>query len=171
MASWIMVSSKWVLGLSTGSRPLSAKMTTRKEASASIRVGLAISKGWLRPARTIAGRFDVRAGIAMARIATSSAGSARAPMVIDRLEPMPPKAVPVSRALRASTTEPSSRVKMTAKKSVLSPSGGWVVAKGEMADTQTTVATSTRGPAPKSQLDSRGRMRCLVKSLRRSSKG
>ncbi len=92
-------------------------------------------------------------------------------MVMDRLEPMPAKAVPVSRAASASTTEPKSSAKMTAKKSVLWPNGGRVVASGEMADTQTTVATSTRGPTPKSQLDSRGRIRCLVKSLRRSSKG
>ena len=30
MASWTMVSSRWVAGLSTGSRPLSATMTTRR---------------------------------------------------------------------------------------------------------------------------------------------
>jgi hypothetical protein len=40
-------------------------------------------------------------------------------MVMERLEPMPAKAVPVSRAASASTTEPRSSAKMTAKKSVL----------------------------------------------------
>src|SRR5664280_1725657 len=71
-----MVSSRWVLGLSTGRRPLSASITTRKEPRARNRSGLAISCGWASPMRTSAGRLEVCAGIDMAKMATRRAGSA-----------------------------------------------------------------------------------------------
>ena len=57
----------------------------------------------------MAARLDEWAGTDRARIETSRAGSATAPMVSARLAPMPPNAVPVSSAPRPSTTEPSRR--------------------------------------------------------------
>ena len=45
IASWIIVSSRWVEGLSTGSRPLSATMTMSKAARANSRCGLAAQPG------------------------------------------------------------------------------------------------------------------------------
>ncbi len=56
----------------------------------------------------IVGTLEEWAGTERASTATSSAGSDSAPMVMARLAPMPPKAVPVSRAPRASATEPTS---------------------------------------------------------------
>src|SRR5664280_2932438 len=129
IASWIMVSSRWVLGLSTGSRPLSARMMIANEPSARIRPGLAVIWGWVNPSRTRTGRLEVWAGIDMAKMATSRAGSAIAPMVIARLDPIPPNGVPVSRAARARAAEPSRSTKTMAKKSALLPRGGRVVAR------------------------------------------
>ena len=45
MASWIIVSSRWVLGLSTGRRPLSATITMTKATRASRRCGVASQSG------------------------------------------------------------------------------------------------------------------------------
>ena len=59
MASCTMVSSRWVAGLSTGSRPLSATMTmSRSGPRANSRCGVATDPGSARVARTMAGRFD-----------------------------------------------------------------------------------------------------------------
>jgi hypothetical protein len=96
--------------------------------------------------------LEVRAGIEKARMATSSAGSVRAPMVITRLAPIPPSGVPVSRAPRAMNTDPRSRTKTTAKKSELFPSGGRVVTRGDMTATTSALATRTTGGAAKTQL-------------------
>ena len=45
MASWIIVSSRWVLGLSTGRRPHSATMTITRATTAKSRCGLANQAG------------------------------------------------------------------------------------------------------------------------------
>ena len=109
MASCTMVSSRWVAGLSTGSRPLSATMTMRREPRANSRCGVATDPGSARVARTMAGRFDEWAVADSARMVTSSAGSANAPMVTARLDPIPPKAVPASRPANASRVDPTSK--------------------------------------------------------------
>ena len=72
-------------------------MTMRSAPRANSRCGVATDPGSARVARTIAGRFDEWAVADSARMVTSSAGSAKAPMVTARLDPIPPKAVPASR--------------------------------------------------------------------------
>src|SRR5579875_2661198 len=106
MASWTMVSSRWVDGLSTGIRPVSAITTITSATRARSRSGLAAHPGWATVAATMPGRLEVPAWIDRARMATSRAGSANAPMVMARLEPRPPNAVPASRPPRAKATDP-----------------------------------------------------------------
>ena len=45
MASWIMVSSRWVLGLSTGRRPVSAITAMSRATRAKALTGLTIEAG------------------------------------------------------------------------------------------------------------------------------
>jgi hypothetical protein len=84
-------------------------MTMRSDAKAKSRCGVATDPGSLRVARTMAGRFEEWALADSARMVTSSAGSANAPMVTARLDPMPPKAVPASMPAKASNVDPTTK--------------------------------------------------------------
>ena len=117
------------------------------------------------------GRLEEWAGTDRARMATSKAGSARAPIVMARLAPMPPNAVPVSRAPRARETEPRRRRKTTANRSADQPKAGSVANSGATAATTRVVATRTTGARGKTQLACSGRVRSRPAILRRSSRG
>ncbi len=171
MASWIIVSSRCVLGLSTGSRPASAMITIMKATRARTRCGVASQAGCASDLVMMAGRLEERAGTERARIATSRAGSARAPIVMARLAPMPPNAVPVSRPPSARKTEPRRRRKTTANKSADQPNAGSVASSGAMMTITRVLATRTTGARGKTQLACSGRVRSRRASLRRSSKG
>jgi len=112
--------------------------------------------------RTRAGRFDVRAAIAIARIATNKAGSQSAPMVMDRLEPIPPNAVRYRGAEREQDRT-EQQYEDDAKKSELCPSGDWPTPARHRRDRDDR-RDEHDGTGPKTQLESRGRIRCLAKS-------
>ena len=117
MASWTIVSSRWVAGLSTGSRPVSAMTTMTSAITASRLTGAAISDGVSIRARTISARVELPTGIDSAYTATRTVGSTRAAMVMCRLEPIPPNAVPESRPSSATATVPTSRTDTTTNRS------------------------------------------------------
>ena len=72
-------------------------------------------------------------------------------MVISRLAPIPPNAVPVSRAASASATVPKSSSPTTANRSAEPSSGDAVEASGAMAAISRLVATRTGGAAVNNQ--------------------
>ena len=74
IASWIIVSSRWVEGLSTGIRPVSAMTTIRKATKASSRSGLAAQLGCASVARD-----DLPAGSRFRPGATARASRPAAP--------------------------------------------------------------------------------------------
>ena len=106
------MSSRWVSGLSAGTRPVSAITTMMSAASASSWLGATAATACetrysLAPLRSVP---PLRR--ATANSTSSSAGSASAATATSRLEPMPPNALPVSspasaRANRASAKRPT----------------------------------------------------------------
>src|SRR5213078_2211536 len=76
-----------------------------------------------------------------AKIATSKVGSTSAMIVISRLAPIPPNAVPVSRPASASATVPSASNATTANRSAAAGSAGSVVTNGATTATTSVVAT------------------------------
>ena len=109
-----MVSSRCVAGLSTGMRPVSASSTMNSAANASTCAGLSsFQVGALRGSATIWLRSVEPAVMATVKIASISAGSAMAAMVISRLLPMPPNALagsspPSARKNRPRASSPTS---------------------------------------------------------------
>jgi len=101
-----MVSSRWVEGLSTGSRPVSAVTTMVSATNASRLPGETSRPGLSALEETMAARLAECPGIDSANTASKIVGSTMAAMVISRLEPMPPKAVPVSQPARVRATVP-----------------------------------------------------------------
>ena len=92
MPSWIIVNSRWVSGLSTGTLPVSAMIATRNAESASRCDGEKLTL-WTVAIRT---RFVEPAEIAAVKSASIIMGSTRIATVISRLLPSPPKPVPAS---------------------------------------------------------------------------
>jgi len=84
IASCTIVNSRWVAGLSTGSRPVSAMMPTNNATNASTPVSDATWPGWSSVLATRATRLDDPAGMDSANTA-----------MISRLAPMPPNEIPV----------------------------------------------------------------------------
>ena len=107
IASWIIVSSRCVAGLSTGSRPVSAIMAMRNAANASACPGPIAYAGIFKTDPAITPRLVEPVVSASARIATARVGSVSAATVISRLDPMPPNAVPGSRPPSARKNVPS----------------------------------------------------------------
>jgi len=98
--SWIIVSSRWVAGLSTGILPVSARAIRTNDSRAKAREGLSIS-GPCAITCTIWERdVDLHTRDTV-NMAISMAGSAIDAMVFSRLAPIPPKAVPMSIPARA----------------------------------------------------------------------
>ncbi len=90
IASCTIVSSRWVAGLSTGSRPVSATMTITSAAKASNAASDTTCSGCVMVWATNAPRFAEPAGMDNAKTASKMVGSTSAAMVISRLAPMPP---------------------------------------------------------------------------------
>ena len=103
MTSWIIVSSRWVLGSSNGMRAFSASSTTARAAATSTATGIDGTQMSLHTFPMAWERERVPVARTSAAMASSSAGSASAENATSRLAPMPSNADPVSRA--ASTTK------------------------------------------------------------------
>src|SRR5512140_2947518 len=88
MASWIMVSSKCVAGLSNGKRAVSASMTMMKAMKARM-IGAKAAGESLATAAAMLKRLDEWAAKAKASIEKTNPPSASAETVISRLEPKP----------------------------------------------------------------------------------
>ena len=108
MGLYLMVSSRCVAGLSTGTRPASAMRTMNSAAAA--RSSLGCAEG---PRKTVARASSPRLSEPPQRATVKRpsirAGSASAPTVISRLEPMPPNGLPVSSEAVASAKRPRAR--------------------------------------------------------------
>src|SRR5512140_303537 len=105
IASWTIVSSRCVAGLSTGYRAVSPSATRASAATAGR------SHGWAtRPApatESMPSTVSEPDATANALKVTISAGSRKAEIVISRLAPMPPNALAESRPARTMKTAPS----------------------------------------------------------------
>ena len=99
IASWIMVSSRCVAGLSTGMRPVSAMQhdEQRRQRPGSRSDG---SRAALRRRPHELAQVQRPGREPHVKSPSISAGSARAAIVISRLAPMPPNGLPVSSAAR-----------------------------------------------------------------------
>ena len=93
----------------------------------------------------MAARLVVPTRVDRANTATMMVGSTSARIVTARLAPMPPKAVPVSRAARARVTVPNASRPTTANRSAAGSNGSAVVTSGTTAATIRDVATSISG--------------------------
>ena len=97
IASWIIVSSRCVAGLSTGMRAFSANSTIVKATAVNARLGY-------RAGACVASRSAMSGSAVVAemseatKMTMSSAGSARNPTIISRRAPSVPNAVPMSMA-------------------------------------------------------------------------
>ena len=171
IASWIIVSSRWVDGLSTGSRPASAMVTTASATAASRLAGEITARGSCTVAPTMAARFVEPTRTDSANTDSRIVGSTSDITVISRLAPMPPNAVPVSSPASASVTVPSASTAATAIRSATGSSGEEVVANGTTAATTRTVAVSSSGAARKTHPVPPGVIGSLRSSLRRSRQG
>src|SRR6266852_8569293 len=146
-----MVSSRCVDGLSTGSRPVSASVTTNNAANAS---------RWPGP-RAAAGSEIVRAAIceklvdpalsANATIDNATVGSVSATTVISRLAPMPPNGDPVSSPASARKNVPSSNRYTAANTSPTTKGPAGTMTSGTSEATMTLVPNTTNGVARNSQ--------------------
>ena len=120
IASWIIVSSRCVDGLSTGIRPVSARITITKATKASRRSGPAAQLGCASVALTIAGRFDVPR---LDREREASQRAAPAPRARRSSSPgsTPCHRRPCRHRVRRAraATEPMSNKKTTTKRSAL----------------------------------------------------
>src|SRR5271165_2699442 len=97
IASWIIVSSRWVAGLSIGMRAFSASSTIVKATAVNARLGLKL-KAWVARRSEISGKAVVIEISDATKITMSSAGSARNPTIISRRAPRVPNGVPISMA-------------------------------------------------------------------------
>ena len=116
-------------------------------------------------------RFVDPTGTESAKIATSRVGSTRARMVISRLAPIPPNAVPVSSPANANAAAPSVSSATTTNRSVPAAGTAAMVTNGATATTATVVASISSGAVRNTSLVPRGVMGCLRASLRRSRHG
>ena len=98
-------------------------------------------------AATIVDSADVPTGMDSAYTATSTVGSTRAAIVMCRLEPMPPNAVPDSRPSRARAAVPSSSSDTTTNRSSGMSGSVGVPTSGTRAQTIRLETISTRGAA------------------------
>jgi len=171
IASWIMVSSRCVDGLSTGRRPVSAMITTANATAASRLAGESKWEGAAMVPATMSVRSDEPTRTDSAKIASRMVGSTRATMVVSRLAPIPPKAVPVSSPASVSATVPSRSIATTAKRSLTPPTAATVETNGMTAARKTADARRIRGAATNTTLVPSGRVASLRSIFRRSLTG
>src|SRR2546425_3569024 len=150
MASWIMVSSRWVARLSTGRRPVSASITMKSAANARRCPGLTADSGSAMVRAAISPRLVEPAPRASAKIASASVGSASAATVTSRLAPIPPNAEPGSRPASARKNVPSSRRYTTTKRSPIRSTGNGAASTGTRTATISVLANTTNGARWKS---------------------
>ena len=113
-ASWIMVSSRWVAGLSTGTRAFSASDTMVNATPASARLGRMVNSRCPSVVTIVASEVELEMSEAV-KSTIRKAGSARKPTSISRRAPSVPNAVPMSMAAsemnrRASAKRPTSAI-------------------------------------------------------------
>jgi hypothetical protein len=171
MASWIIVSSRWVAGLSTGSRPVSASVTMKMAAKASTCPGASASEGVASMRAAMWPRLVEPALQASAKIASAMVGSASAATVISRLAPMPPKGEPGSSPAKARKKVPSSSRYTTTRRSPAPSKGSGTARSGTRRVTATVLAKTMKGAARKSQEALLETTTSLAKSLRSSRYG
>ncbi len=133
--------------------------------------GVATLAGWCATAPTMAARLEECTGIDSPKTAMRMAGSASAAIIVSRLAPMPPNAVPVSSPASARATVPSSSRPTTAKRSPALSNGEPVVTPGTMTAMTRVLAAIRTGAAVKMIVVPSGRMRCFRSSFRRSRHG
>src|SRR5699024_6714606 len=133
--------------------------------------GEAIRAGSNTVEATMVARLVEPTGTESAKIATSIVGSDNAMIVTSRLEPIPPKAVPVSRPANVSATVPSTNNATTANRSAIGSTAEAIDTNGATVATTSVVARSTTGAARKIGPVPRGVIGCLRTSLRRSRHG
>jgi hypothetical protein len=110
IASWIIVSSRCVAGLSTGTRPVSARATT-KNATRAIKCGggAVMMPSISAVLWTMVLRLVEPAVSAMAKMDSIMAGSASVATMASRLLPIPPKADPASKPARIKKNVPRAK--------------------------------------------------------------
>ena len=170
IASWIIVSSRCVAGLSTGSRPVSASITMKNAAKASRCAGLIARSGSAETRSTMPPRFVVFARSASAKTARMTVGSARAATATSRLLPMPPNALPASSPASARKNVPSRKSDMS-RMIPAKASGGREVRTGAASAATSIAPASTYGVARKIQDVVSETTGVLPSSLRRSRNG
>src|SRR5205809_2806271 len=104
IASCSIVSSRWVEGLSTGMRPVSAITTMIKAENASTWTADISKKFWVAVQATIGPRLVNFAMTATAISDSSKGNSASTETMASRLAPMPPKLLPPSHAASSTRT-------------------------------------------------------------------
>ena len=139
--------------------------------TASRLTGAAISDGVSIRARTISASVELPTGIDSAYTATSTVGSTSAAMVMCRLEPIPPNAVPESSPSRATATVPISSTETTTNRSSGTSGTGIAPTSGSSAATRRLDASRTTGAVTRTQLPLSARTGSLASSLRRSRQG
>src|SRR5665648_54213 len=147
MASWIMVSSRWVEGLSTGIRPVSAMMMIKNATTANKYAGEIAPRPDAEAVWAISPRFVEPALIATANMESIIAGSTRAATNISLLEPIPPKALPVSSPTSTTKNRATAKRYITAMMSPAKPKGRDVVYMGIMRPAESMAANEIMGVA------------------------
>ena len=168
IASWIIVSSRCVDGLSTGNRPVSASATIKNEKNARRCPGLSSNSGSETDRLIISPRPVLPARNAIAKIAIITVGSASAATAISLLDPMPPNELPASR--------PASARKKVARRNryirrMMFPANGnapAVVSTGTMSAARSIDPITTYGVSRKIHDVFSEITTSLIRSLRRS---
>src|SRR5713101_2075096 len=140
-----MVSSRCVDGLSTGSRPVSASVTTNNAANASRWPGPSTAAGSAIVPATICEKLVDRALRANAIMDNATVGSVRATTVISRLAPIPPNGDPVSRPASARKKVPRSSRYTAANKSPTTNGPAGTMTSGTNDATITLAPNTTNG--------------------------
>ena len=145
IASWIIVSSRCVAGLSTGMRAFSASSTSVNATAVNARLGYS-AIACVASRSEIAGSAVVAEISDATKITISSAGSARKPTIISRRAPSVPNAVPTSIAASDRNTRAVANSPTSAMASAAGVSGS-VLIDGMIAAATTIVPKTTYGAA------------------------
>ena len=164
MASWIMVSSRWVVGLSTGMRAFSASSTMMKATAANARLACSARCCDCRYSAIVGNRVLPEISDEV-NTTISSAGSARKPTIMSRRAPMLPKAVPMSMPARAVNTRASANSPTSAMTSAACANGRSVESEGMMAAATTMMPISRYGTTRNSAVASCASTASLRSSL------
>ena len=152
ITSWIIVSSRWVAGSSTGTRQFSARRSTKRLAPTRQRVapepGHAAASG--APSMPESERSPVASTSAMRQ--RNSVGSAKLAIVTSRLAPIPSKLEPVSIPASTSAKRPSASNPANATRSPAKLTGAARPSSGRNSAATTSDASTITGPARNTQV-------------------